>query len=82
MCRVNGYNTNLAAEFHILSILHRLGAEATLSNKKSVDIVLTRKAGDAVTIDVKGVSGKYDWPADNVHAPLGSCRRAFKNVEI
>jgi len=25
------YNTNLAAEFHVLSILHRLGLEATLT---------------------------------------------------
>ncbi|MFC1789277.1 hypothetical protein ACFLZE_05135 [Thermodesulfobacteriota bacterium] len=34
------YNTNLAAEFHVLSILHRLGYEATLTlgNKKAVDI--------------------------------------------
>jgi hypothetical protein len=34
------YNTNLAAEFYVLSILHRLGAEAalTLGNKKAVDI--------------------------------------------
>jgi hypothetical protein len=71
---MSGYNTNLAAEFHVLSVLHRLGADATLTlgNKKSVDIVVVRKAGDAVTIDVKGVSGKYDWPADNVRAPIGN----------
>ena len=25
------YNTNLAAEFHVLSILHRLGASASLT---------------------------------------------------
>ena len=33
------YNTNLAAEFHALSMLHRLGLEATLTigNKKAVD---------------------------------------------
>lgn len=62
------YETNLASEFHILSLLHRLGIDATLTlgNKKSVDIVVVRKAGDAVTIDVKGVTGKYDWPADNI----------------
>jgi hypothetical protein len=70
---MSGYDTNLAAEFHVLSVLHRLGADATLTlgNKKSVDIVLVRKAGDAVTVDVKGVSGKYDWPADNVRERLG-----------
>jgi hypothetical protein len=72
---MSGYDTNLAAEFHVLSLLHRLGANATLTlgNKKSVDIVLVREENDTVTIDVKGVSGGYDWPADNVRAPLGSC---------
>jgi hypothetical protein len=35
------YNTNLAAEFYVLSLLHRLGADAalTLGNKKAVDII-------------------------------------------
>lgn len=62
------YNTNLAAEFHVLSVLHRLGADASLSlgNKKAVDITVVRGDGMAVTIDVKGVAGKFDWPADNV----------------
>ena len=27
----NGYNTNLAAEFHVLSTLHRMGMEAMLT---------------------------------------------------
>jgi len=63
-----GYNTNLAAEFHVLSVLHRLGftANLTLGNKKSVDIVVVREAGDTVTIDVKGLAGKTGWPVDNV----------------
>ena len=62
------YNTNLAAEFYVLSMLHRLGCDAslTLGNKKSVDIVLVREAGDVVTIDVKGLAGKTSWPVDNV----------------
>jgi hypothetical protein len=36
---VSTYNTNLAAEFYVLSILHRLGFDATmtLGNKKAVD---------------------------------------------
>jgi hypothetical protein len=65
------YNTNLAAEFHVLSILHRRGAEAslTLGNKKSVDIAVVRGAGRTVTIDVKGVAKRWDWPADNVRVP-------------
>jgi hypothetical protein len=65
------YNTNLAAEFHVLSMLHRRGAEAslTLGNKKLVDIAVVRGAGRTVTIDVKGVAKRWDWPADNVRMP-------------
>src|ERR1700677_610119 len=49
----------LAAEFYVLSVLHRLGVDAnlTLGNKKSVDIAAVRAAGDAITIDVKGLAG-------------------------
>ena len=62
------YNTNLASEFHVLSILHRLGIDAvlTLGNKKMVDIVVTTDKGTVMTIDVKGIAKKYDWPADNI----------------
>lgn len=64
------YNTNLAAEYYVLSVLHRLGADAnlTLGNKKSVDIVVVRDAGDAATVDVKGLAGKTSWPVDNIKA--------------
>lgn len=64
----SGYDTNLAAEFYVLSILHRLGMSATitLGNKKSVDLVVTRNAGDAITIDVKGLAGTTNWPVDNL----------------
>jgi hypothetical protein len=62
-----GYNTNLAAEFYVLSMLHRLKADAnlTLGNKKSVDIAVIHDAGDSVTVDVKGLAGKTSWPVDN-----------------
>ena len=62
------YNTNLAAEFYVLSCLHRLGLDATLTlgNKKMVDLVVVRPSGKAATIDVKGLAGKFDWPADNI----------------
>ena len=65
---MSGYNTNLASEFHVLSVLHRLGAEAclTLGNKKGVDIFLIRDTGESVMVEVKGVAGKFDWPADNI----------------
>ena len=65
--RKNGYNTNLASEFHVISLLHRLGLDAnlTLGNKKAVDIVVVRRAGDAVTVDVKAVAGRVDWLVGN-----------------
>jgi transposase-like protein len=65
------YNTNLASEFHVLSSLYRLGVDAnlTLGNKKSVDIVVINEKGYLITIDVKGIAKKYDWPADNIKAP-------------
>ena len=67
-CSQGKYNTNLAAEFYVLSCLHRLGLDATLTlgNKKMVDLVVVRPSGKAATIDVKGLAGKYDWPADNI----------------
>jgi len=64
------YNSNLAGEFYVLSMLYRLGADATLTlgNKKSVDIAVIRAAGDAVTVDVKALAGKTCWPVDNFRA--------------
>jgi len=66
---VTKYNTNLAAEFYVLSMLHRFGADAalTLSNKKAIDIIVTNDDGMTITIDVKGLEKRYDWPADNIH---------------
>lgn len=63
-----GYNTNLASEFFVLSMLYRLGLDAslTLGNKKSVDISVVLGPGRAVTIDVKAVKGKMDWLMGNV----------------
>lgn len=68
---MSGYNTNLASEFWVLSMLYRLGADAslTLGNKKSVDIVIVTDAGRTKTVDVKGVMGPWDWPADNIRLP-------------
>ncbi len=62
------YDTNLASEFYILSCLHRRGltANLTLGNKKGVDVVVVRESGDAVTVEVKGLAGKYEWPANNL----------------
>ena len=67
---MTGYNTNLAAEFYVLSMLHRLGADAalTLGNKKAVDIFVANEGGSTITIEVKGVAKRYDWPADNIRS--------------
>jgi hypothetical protein len=56
---MSAYTTAIASEFYILSILHRLGLNATLTlgNKKAIDIVVIGDAGKAVTIDVKGAVG-------------------------
>lgn len=64
----DGYNSNLASEFHVLSCLHRLGQDATISlgNKKAVDIQLVRRSGMVVTIDVKASATKADWIAGKV----------------
>lgn len=66
---MSGYKTNLASEFYVLAALYRLGADASLSlgNKKAVDITVVRPTGDVVTIDVKGVANKYDWPAGKLN---------------
>jgi hypothetical protein len=68
------YNTNLASEFHVLSMLYRRGADAslTLGNKKAVDIVVALPSGQTVTIDVKGVAGPHDWPCDNLKFPASA----------
>lgn len=64
------YDTNLASEYYVLACLHRLGIAAalTLGNKKGVDILVARESGDAVTVEVKGVAKRYDWPAGNIHS--------------
>ena len=65
------YNTNLASEFYVMSVLYRLGLDAnlTLGNKKAVDIVVVHAPGDAVTIDVKAVAGRVDWLVGNAGGP-------------
>lgn len=67
---MSSYDTNLAAEYYVLACLHRRGIAAalTLGNKKGVDIMVARQAGDAVTVEVKGVAKKYDWPANNLQS--------------
>jgi hypothetical protein len=67
---MSAYHTNLAAEFHVLSMLYRCGADAYLTsgNTKAVDIVVVLPSGQT-TIDVKGIAGPHDWPCDNLRLP-------------
>lgn len=62
-----GYLTNIASEFYVVSVLSRLGLDAslTLGNKKRVDIAVVFAEGKAITIDVKAVAGKMDWLLGN-----------------
>ena len=66
MTKTVGYNTNLAAEFYVLSVLHRKGLSAslTLGNRKAIDIVVETDYR-TITIDVKGMASKTNWPLDN-----------------
>ena len=66
-------NTNLASEFYVISMLHRIGLNPilTIANKKFIDIILLTK-DKVVTIDVKGLIGKTSWL-------LGKKRPSTKN---
>ena len=66
----SSYNTNLAAEYYVLSTLYRKGVEAylTIGNKKAVDIVVRAKDGRTLSLDVKGLAGTTCWPIDNLEA--------------
>lgn len=87
------YNTNLASEFYVMSMLYRLGMDAylTLGNKKGVDIVLRKKDGSSISIEVKGVNKKTDdWPlssreidtSGNLYYILISYESSIQNLEI
>lgn len=54
----------LAAKFHVLSMLHFHGAEATLLSSQpdgGADIVVFNRRGEALTIDVKTVTKESIW---------------------
>src|SRR5438105_2060749 len=60
----------LAAKFYVLSVLHRLGAEANLTYAQpdNVDIAAVRQSGEAFTIDVKTLAGTTDWSVEQFSA--------------
>ena len=63
----------LASKFYVLSVLHRLGADATLtfSQTDNVDITVVLESGNALTVDVKTLTGPTVWPVVDFRARTG-----------
>src|SRR5436305_3338168 len=60
----------LSAKFYVLSVLHRLGAEANLTYAQpdNVDIAAVRQSGEAFTLDVKTLAGTTNWSVEHFSA--------------
>lgn len=60
----------VASKLYVLSVLHRLGAEANLTYAQpdNVDITAVRQSGEALTIDVKTLTGTTDWAVEQFSA--------------
>ena len=67
--RVHPSRLELAAKFFVLSGLHRLGAEATLTlgERKDVDIAILSEGGKATTVDVKTLAGGWRWRGEDLY---------------
>jgi hypothetical protein len=65
-----GKHIELAAKFYLLSVLHRLGTEANLTYAQpdNVDIAAVRHSGEALTIDVKTLTGTSQWHVERFRA--------------
>ena len=63
----------LASKFYVLSVLHRLGADATMtfSHADNVDIMVALESGKALTIDIKTLTGTTEWPVSGFRARAG-----------
>ena len=63
----------LAAKFHVLSVLHQLGADAnlTFSQSDNVDITVVLESGHALTVDVKTLTGPMEWSVGDFRARAG-----------
>jgi hypothetical protein len=60
----------LSSKFYVLSVLHRLGVDATMtfSQSDNVDITVVVESGHALTVDVKTLSGSADWVVTDFRA--------------
>lgn len=67
---VLGRHLELSARFHVLSVLHRLGVEASLTNAhpENVDITVVQAPGRVLTIDVKTLIGSSKWLVESFSA--------------
>ena len=90
MNRDKTQNTNLAAEFYVASQLFRMGLTVTLTlgHTKEIDLMVAHPDGRTVTIDVKGLKNKTNWPikpkliSKSHFFVLVSYINKFKNVEV
>lgn len=83
-------NTNLASEFLVASHLFRLGNSVTVTfgHTKEVDLIVNIPRKGLITIDVKGLAGKTNWPIlpklkkDNHFYILVTYKDKFENLSI
>lgn len=83
-------NTNLASEFLVASCLFRLGYSVTITfgHTKEVDLIVNIPRKGLITIDVKGLAGKTNWPIvsklkkDNHFYVLVTYKDKFENLSI
>lgn len=70
--QTSSFNTGIASEYLVLSMLHRLDLEAYLSNgnKKSIDIRVINRNGRPISIDVKSVRGYSSLIVNNVQSKV------------
>ena len=63
-----GYDTNLAAEFYVLSCLHRLGVTANLTARQQERCARGRGAQSGRRGHGRGQGSrwKYEWPINNL----------------
>ena len=63
----------LASKFYVLSVLHRLGADATLtfSQSDNVDITVVLESGNALTVDIKSLAGPQEWAVTDFRSRPG-----------
>ena len=63
----------LASKFYVLSVLHRLGADATptFSQSDDVDITVVLESGNVLTVDVKTLTGPKQWPIEEFRVRSG-----------